>query len=171
MIKARSTVKSLQGLRDLCKYIKNTKEMSIIEIGSFSGESSEIFAQNFKEVWCVDPWGIKTADPVLKPFIKDAEIQFNKLCKKYPNIKKVKEYSIKLSEIINRTFDVIYIDGLHDYKNVFADIKAWKPYIKKHIAGHDYRKNKFPGVIKAVNQALGKPDKVFCDFSWIKKVK
>lgn len=170
MKKARSTIKSLQGIRNLCKYIGNTKDMSIIEIGSFAGESSEIFAQYFNKVWCVDPWEYETADPILRPHIKQAEKEFNKLLEKYPNIIKIKNYSLKFSKMNTKKFDVIYIDGLHDYKNVLADIKAWKPYITKYIAGHDYRKNKFPGVIKAVNQMFGKPDKVFCDFSWIKKV-
>ena len=170
MIKARSTVKSLQGLRDLCKYIGNTKEMTIIEIGSFAGESAEIFARNFKTVYCVDTWNIENADDVLKTDIYEAEIKFNKIVAKYGNIIKSKYDSLDLATLITKKFDVIYIDAKHDYNSVKADIKAWEPHITKFITGHDYRKNKFPGVIRAVNEVLGKPDKIFCDFSWVKKI-
>jgi predicted O-methyltransferase YrrM len=170
MIKARSTVKSLQGLKDLCKYIGKTKEMTIIEIGSFAGESTKIFSDYFKYVYCVDSWSLENADKVLKPFIKQAECEFNILMANRGNIFKLKGNSLDVEKKVNEKFDVIYIDGSHDYKSVKADILAWKPHITKFISGHDYRKNKFPGVIKAVNEVLGKPDKVFCDFSWVKKI-
>jgi len=170
MIKARSTVKSLQGLKDLCKHIGNTREMSIIEIGSFAGESSEIFAQNFKTVYCVDTWNVENADKILKADIFKAEIAFNKIAAKYGNIIKIKNDSVKLANEIIKKFDVIYIDAKHDYKSVKSDLLAWKPHAIRFLSGHDYRKNKFPGVIRAVNEILGKPDKVFFDFSWVKKI-
>jgi predicted O-methyltransferase YrrM len=171
MIKARSTYKSLQGLRDLCKYIGGTKNMSIIEIGSFAGESSEIFAQNFKHVFCVDTWNIENADDVLKQDIFEAEKNFDKLCLKYKNIIKIKDDSIETSnKLYADKFDVVYIDAKHDYNSVINDIIAWKAHTLKFIAGHDYRKGKFDSVIKAVNDTIGKPDKIFCDFSWIKKI-
>jgi predicted O-methyltransferase YrrM len=171
MIKARSTMKSLQGLVNLCKHIGNTKEMTLLEIGSFAGESTEVFAKHFKHVTCVDSWCVENADDVLRSDIHQAEKEFDKLCLKYSNITKIKGNSIDLARENKEHFDVIYIDGAHDYTNVKLDIVNWKPYIKRSIAGHDYRSNKFPGVIRAVNEILGKPEKVFCDFSWIKRIK
>ena len=47
------------GLEDLINYVNtfsDTKEMTIIEIGSYAGESTEIFAQNFKSVIAIDPF-------------------------------------------------------------------------------------------------------------------
>ena len=170
MIKARSTVKSLLGLKNLCKYIGNTKEMTMIEIGSFAGESALIFSNFFQNVFCVDTWNIENADDVLKKDILEAEKKFDDIVINYPNIWKIKDDSLNLAKKINNKFHVIYIDAKHDYKSVKADILAWKPHITKFITGHDYRKNKFPGVIKAVNEILGKPDKIFCDFSWVKKI-
>lgn len=170
MIKARSTVKSLKGLRDLCNYIGNTQNMSLIEIGSFAGESTEIFAQNFKVIYAIDLWSEKKADDCLKPFMEEAELKFNKIAATYGNIIKIKGESIEISKNFLFKANVIYIDGSHDYKSVLEDIIAWKSHIINYISGHDYRLNKFPGVIKAVNKLLGKPDKIFCDYSWIKKI-
>ena len=39
----------------------------------------------------------------------------------------------------------------------------------KWICGHDYCPG-WPGVIKAVEEKLGKPDKTFLDGSWMKKM-
>ena len=66
------------------------------------------------------------------------------------------------------SFDVVYIDGSHKYKDVKRDIELYLPKVKKGgiIAGHDYRK-KFPGVMKAVHETVGKPVRTFKDSSWI----
>lgn len=42
------------------------------------------------------------------------------------------------------TKDFIYIDALHDYDSVLADIQAWWPKVRKGgmLAGHDYNTRK-----------------------------
>lgn len=52
--------------------------------------------------------------------------------------------------------DIIFIDALHDYKSVAADIKAWLPKVSKGgiLCGHDY-KVRYCSVIKAVGDTLG----------------
>jgi len=50
---------STNGLISMINYIekfRNTKEMRMIEIGSYTGESAVIFAKYFKEVISVDPF-------------------------------------------------------------------------------------------------------------------
>jgi hypothetical protein len=48
-----------KGLEDLIEYINkfsDTKQMTMIEIGSYAGESTELFANNFKSVIAIDPF-------------------------------------------------------------------------------------------------------------------
>jgi len=167
------TEKSKQGLLKMIKYIQekygNTKEMTIMEIGSWTGVSSEIFANHFKTVLCIDPWdstiGINT-----QYNMKEVEKIFDDKRNKYINIIKIKKTSFEAFKIYDGVIiDIVYIDGAHDYKNVKQDIFLWKDYCKI-IAGHDYWKDRFPGVIKAVDEILGKPDRIFPDTSWIKEL-
>jgi hypothetical protein len=46
----------------------------------------------------------------------------------------------------------------------------WLPKIKQGgiIAGHDYLEACFMGVVNAVNETFGKPDKTYKDTSWLK---
>lgn len=171
-----------QGLIDMIHYINdtygNTKDMTVMEIGSWTGVSAEIFAQYFKNVICVDPWqstvGINTEYDM-----GTVEQKFHDRIKPYDNITPYKATSIKawkdrIMSIGNDHFlngyDVIYIDGAHDYKNVKQDILLWKG-LCKILCGHDYWKGKFDGVIQAVNETVGKPEKVFSDTSWIRKMR
>lgn len=173
MIKARSP-KFKQGLIDLINYINqnhDTRKMTLLEIGSYIGESTCIFAKNFDTVISVDPYKDKLLDKVLRQSTAKAIEQcFMVNTYNFKNIKKIKKESLEYAKEFKGQVDIVYIDGLHDYYNVKEDIKAWLPKCKLYISGHDYWKKKFPGVIKAVEETVGKPDKTFCDFSWIKKI-
>lgn len=174
MITARSP-KLKQGLIDLVKHIKkthNTKEMTIVEIGSFVGDSTLIFAKYFKKVISIDPYEQKLFNHKLqKHKAEDIEKIFEDKIKNISNVVKIKNESLVFAKNFFHMVDIVYIDGLHDYENVKADILAWKPKCKLFISGHDYWKTKFDGVIKAVNETVGLPDKTFQDFSWIKRIK
>jgi len=83
------------GLMDMIKWIneiKPTSEMRMIEIGSYIGESTTIFADNFKEVISVDPYvdGYDKSDisttNVYAPF-NEVYTEFLRNTIHYPNIK------------------------------------------------------------------------------------
>lgn len=174
MLKARIG-NNINGLYDFCNYIKtrfNTKEMTLLEIGTFAGESASIFADYFKEVTCIDSWCIENIEKnsPMRTCIQEAEKVFDELIKKKTNIKKIKGNSLDVEKTIGK-FDVIYIDGEHSYKNVMADIKAWLPHAKVFISGHDYRVKVNEDVIRAVHENFGKPEKIFKDWSWLVRVK
>ena len=166
------------GLIELCEFVteNNTLCLSMVEIGSFSGVSASIFAQFFPVVYCVDPWcsGYDDKDLGSNPKIynmKKVEAQFNEVAKMYKHIFKKKGKSLDIAkDFIDGGIDMVYIDAIHQYKPVKDDIKTWLPKIVKGgiLAGHDYGSKHFPGVKKAVNEMIGKPDKVFSDTSWIK---
>lgn len=162
------TAQSKKGLINFCKYINkffDTKKLTILEIGSWTGASADIFAQYFQKVICVDPWKIIPNTITDRYNMKDVEKKFNSVMAKYDNIEKIKRMSKDAAKII-MSVDIVYIDADHTYLSVKKDIQLWKDKAKLFISGHDYWK-KFPGVIKAVDEMLGKPDKVFLESSWI----
>jgi len=52
------------------------------------------------------------------------------------------------------SLDFVFIDAQHTYKCVVEDILAWRPKIKPGgwLTGHDYNHDRFPGVVRAVDE-------------------
>jgi hypothetical protein len=169
-----------KGLIDLIYYLNkfgDTTNMRMVEIGSYAGESTEIFAKHFKEVIAIDPFSY-IEDDLNAPFYNQTNIEWSSVYEKflsntenYKNINHIKKTSDdSISEIPNDYVDFVYIDGLHTYEQVKTDIKNYLPKIKKggFIGGHDYHPN-WQGVVDAVNEHF-KIDKTFSDTSWIIKL-
>jgi predicted O-methyltransferase YrrM len=167
-----------EGLLDLIKELGDNSDKTMIEIGSFVGESTVLFAQSFKKVIAIDPFlaDYDPKDPTSYLFeFKNVYETYLDRTSPYKNIKTLTMSSDDAAKILsNDYFDFIYIDGLHTYDGVKTDIKNYLPMVKKGgvIGGHDYT-NKLPhlvGVYKAVNEMFGAPDKVYKDDSWIKYI-
>lgn len=56
------------------------------------------------------------------------------------------------------SFDFVFIDADHSYDAVREDISLWAPKVRPGgwLGGHDYHPRKFPGVVRAVDEAFGK---------------
>lgn len=150
---------------------------TMVEIGSYQGESTELFAQNIpslKKLYAIDPWknGYAPGDVCSDEYPMDVvESNFDLRTKKYSVILKQKTTSKEfVNEIEDGSLDFVYVDGDHSYDSCKEDIELWLPKIKKGgiIAGHDYLAACFLGVVNAVNEKFGTPDKVYEDTSWIK---
>jgi predicted O-methyltransferase YrrM len=169
---------STEGLLDLIKELGDNSNKTMIEIGSFVGESTVLFAQSFKEVIAVDPFmeGYDDKDPTSYLF------EFNNVHQTYldrtgdhKNIQTIVSTSDDaVSKLEGSKYDFIYLDGLHTYEGVKNDIINYLPLVKDGgvIGGHDYtnQHEHLVGVYKAVNEMFGAPDKVFKDNSWIKYI-
>ena len=167
-----------EGLIDMIDWINTirpTSEMRIIEIGSYVGESTMIFADRFKEVVSVDPFVNYDID---FDFISNGFAPFDKVYEQFirntlsiPNIKSIRETSQNaLSILKDQQFDMVYIDGLHTYEGVSHDIANYKTLIKPggFVCGHDYG---WDGVRKAIVELLDdKVDATFKDASWAKQI-
>lgn len=170
-ISIRNAKHAKTGLIDLCNYIAqfyDIKKLTILEIGSYAGDSARIFAERFGKVICVDPWqnGYDDRDAASYQHpMKIVEKQFDERVAGFDNVIKIKMTSEKaISRVIS--IDGVYIDGLHTYGGVKKDIELWAEKALKFVAGHDYQK-RFPGTIKAVNEYCN-PDRIFNDTSWVK---
>ena len=166
-----------EGLIDMINWIDSirpTKEMRIIEIGSYVGESTIIFADRFKEVISIDPYindydlnddacSFASFDKVYEQFIRNTL--------SVPNIKSIRETSQNAFSILkDQQWDMVYIDGLHTYEGVSYDIANYKTIIKPggFVCGHDYG---WGNVRHAIGQLLDdKVDATFKDASWAKQI-
>jgi len=164
----------LQNMIDWINTIRPTSEMRIIEIGSYVGESTMIFADRFKEVVSVDPYindyDLDDAACHHAPFNKVYE-QFIRNTLSIPNIKSIKETSENAFSILkDQQWDMVYIDGLHTFEGVSYDIEHYKSIIKPggFVCGHDYG---WAGVRKAIVELFDdKVDATFKDASWAKQI-
>lgn len=149
---------------------------NMVEIGCNAGDSTELFAMAFQEVYAVDPWAAsyssigKLVSSSLEA--EGVEDTFDTVAKRYPNITKIKAPSLNMVDRFeDGELDFVYVDGAHDYENAKKDIQAWLPKVRVGgmLGGHDYPMIK--PVKKAVEDTIGKPDKVFVDGSWFVEVK
>lgn len=86
-------------------------------------------------------------------------------------INPVQTTSLKAAQnYMDSSLDFVFIDASHDYENVRADIRAWRPKVKPggFIGGHDFH-DLFPGVIQAVGEET--PDFEIVGFSWLSQIK
>ncbi len=173
---------STEALIALCNDFKERtgkEDIVLVEIGSYMGESSVIFAQQFPKgkIICIDPWisGYDENDSASCSNFNDVEFIFDLTTAKHSNITKIKGYSLDYIE----NCDICYLDGCHQYESVKKDIGHWLPQVKYAISGHDYVKDEavlaihphIKGVGIAIDEILGEPDKVFgIDGNWIKYV-
>lgn len=166
-----------EGLEDMIRWINTirpTSEMRMIEIGSYVGESTMIFAEHFKEVISVDPYvndydvtdlacSYASFDKVYSQFLKNTL--------DIPNIKSIRDTSENALSILNtKEWDLVYIDGIHTLEGVMFDIGNYRNLISKggFISGHDYG---WGNVKHSIGILLdGKIDNVSKDHSWIKQL-
>jgi hypothetical protein len=171
-------VNSELSLIQLCNDVREIigDSPTIVEIGSYMGESSLVFAQQFPDgkIICIDSWegGFDDSDSCSSDNYSEVENQFDIRQKMVGNITKIKG----LSTSVEVECDLVYIDACHKYECVKNDINHWSPFTKKIISGHDYCADDnflklhphISGVKTAVNEMLGEPNNVFGDMSWYK---
>ena len=153
-----------EGLRRLIGVLPSN--VAMIEVGSFAGESTQIFCASPKivSVHCIDSWAAQKHE--------DAELRFKRWAATERKVSFDKALSLKaVLRIPDASVDFVYIDANHAYEHIQADIAAWRAKVRAGgwLGGHDYSWE-FKGVIQAVGEAFRKPEGVFCDSSWAVKI-
>lgn len=167
---------SIKGLRDLIGYLYlfglMPSEMTLVEIGSYGGESTSVFCEYFKRVIAIDPWqnNFNPADDSTGGYpMEKVEQIFDLTTAKCRNLWKCRDASCTAAPLFSR-IDMIYIDACHTYKAVREDLLAWKDKATI-ISGHDWGFidcNGDDGLRRAIIEIMGKePDATFCDCSWV----
>jgi cephalosporin hydroxylase len=170
-----------EGLESLIKHINtysSTKDMTVIEIGSYIGESTTIFAKHFKKVIAIDPF-INDYDPndiCVKWYADFEDSVYNKFLETiqgYDNIEFIRKTSDDaFLDLKDQSVDFIYIDGMHTYEQCLKDITNYRQITKAggFVGGHDYVNKDCMGVTQAINESFDEIDRHFPDLSWVKRV-
>ena len=145
-----------------------SKHRCIVEVGSWMGRSTTAMADNMEGsgvIFAVDTWRgseehesylkDKPIDFVYNIFRKNltVHIESGRVCPVHlPSIEAARVFRA----IGYADFDMVFIDASHDYENVKADIKAWKPLLRSGglLCGHDWG---HPPIVQAVRELLGNP--------------
>lgn len=149
-------------------------DLAVVEVGVYRGQGTKCFLDSgkVKKIYCIDPWisGYDPTDIASSTDMVAVEADFDKRVGDDDRVVKLKgtlqQHAKFLSEI---GVDVVYIDACHQYESAKDDIETAVEIVKPKIAvcGHDYVKD-WSGVVKAVDEVVGKPDKIFSDYSWVK---
>jgi hypothetical protein len=169
-------------INDLIELLENIdgEDLILVEVGSYMGESMDIFANSgkFKKIYCVDPW--LDSDTTTQN-VSSSEKIFDEKKLKYDFVEKLKLSSFEASKKFDDgSIDVVYIDAEHTPESVKNDIIYWAPKIKEtgYITGHDWEFNN--GILReSIINTIGFPDYICkhvihggkSDGSWIKNKK
>jgi predicted O-methyltransferase YrrM len=153
-----------------------SKRSQVVEIGSYLGRSTRALADNTcGRVYAIDTW--KNADrhpfgppPVLceedwcwQGFLRNVR----DLIPEKLEVRRRKSIDAAFELYREgKRFDMIFIDGSHEYGDVVSDIVVWEPLLAPGglICGHDFTA-KHPGVYEAVRNAYSGRFKVY-DTIW-----
>jgi hypothetical protein len=165
----------LHGFQSFIEYLKLTRDvsqMTIVEIGSYVGQSTTMFADVVKHVISIDPFMNDYDESDGACHAADIPtVVYNKFLENiapYNNITHIRKTSDDAVVDIKNQVDLVYIDGVHTYEQVKKDIANYRGFIKHGglLCGHDYESN-FQGVIDAVDESFGKPNFKFIDHTWV----
>jgi hypothetical protein len=150
----------------------------MLEIGSYAGDSAQIFWMFFGDVTCIDPHNWFMAPHTS---LGEVEEQFAANTQ-WRGIKHIKKFSHEvfarddLMSLLPPWVSCVYIDADHSYAATKRDIiNSWS-LIRENgfICGHDYGVvtpeailSKQDGVKQAVDELFGEPDKYYIDTSWV----
>lgn len=123
----------------------------VLEMGSFQGLSSCCIAMTARTLICVDTFdGRGTAEPgeYQEVFWKNINA-----IQRSAQVKAIKGLFSEVLPNLRETFDIIFIDGSHDYESVVQDIELAIPKLRPGgvLLMHDYSVEN-PGVVKAIDE-------------------
>jgi hypothetical protein len=181
IITMRKNKKLKRGLYLSLDHISLTiPSITMAEIGSYQGESTEIFCSHLatKKLYSIDPYlnGYDEKDIASVSPMDIVEKEFIKRMSKFLDTGKCIKLKMKSEDAINHVnelLDFVYIDGCHTYECAKFDIFHWYKKIKKggYIGGHDFH---FQGVQKAIQEFLQETnytvEKNYQDSSWLVRI-
>lgn len=154
---------------------KLTRNKTVLEIGCLYGKSTVCIAEVATQIHTVDTFTVSGngADQV-DEINENIRKSFFDNIQGYSNISLHEGRSdIRVPELENEYFDVVYIDGSHIYEDVLCDIDLCWPKLKYGgiMLLHDYGERGWSGVNKAVDEfwRLTGVERIATSFALIRK--
>lgn len=135
------------GRNSIPKLLKDHGMTTIVEIGVYKGEYTEVLAKAGLKVYAIDPWDEAVEYPYYNgksnpQAVEDENYAITKKrLEKYSNVILIKRTSMDALELFeDESLDAVYIDGNHSFKYVAEDIASWIKKVRKggFVCGHDY---------------------------------
>lgn len=137
---------------------------SFVEVGCKEGRTTGHILKSIPEasVIAIDPWIVQapSADKTRETYEK---WDFEKIEREFwenvgehrERCKMLKMTGHKAAYQHAEKSDLVFIDALHDYDSVYADIHDWWPHVRVGgmLAGHDFN-HQWPGVERAVSDCF-----------------
>ena len=147
---------------------------TVVEVGCHLGRSLCAVASVIRDkkhmVHAVDPWTEEQLGPE-HPWSgkRDRKRDFIANCERF-GLCRVTAHQMTSVEApgLLGSATLVFLDGLHDYESVLADIRAWQPHIVYGgiLCGHDYTPG-WPGVERAVREVFGLKARTYAPHSTI----
>jgi predicted O-methyltransferase YrrM len=163
------------GMLDLLLTLKGTLSSptpkTMIEIGSYMGESTMMFAAVglFDTIHSIEPHsGSEEFNKLYGYSWEDVKKEYKINTRYFDNIIHHQDYSHNVVDMFeDNSIDFIYIDAEHTYESVKRDLELYLPKLKRGgtIGGHDYHEV-WPGVCNAIDEKFTNITR-FIDTSWI----
>lgn len=179
----------ISGLKDFCQELLHPGAV-LVELGSFGGESTTVFARFAAKVFAIDPWDDSYSNTIMEgcadsrivnhlkknpvPSMSQIEAIFDARTARFENITKIKATAEDaIRRFPDRSIDIVYIDSIHTYPVVAQQITEWRRKVRLGgvLSGHDFAPNTWPGVVRAVEDMIGKPEYLYPDTSWAFRVR
>jgi Methyltransferase domain len=143
-----------------------------VEVGVWRGDFSEAILSRWPgAIFCmVDPWRAQPFNDYPDPTIQGADwpgvlAAAKRVCERHrPRVHMMRMTSLDAAtdHFKDRDCDWVYLDAVHTFEAVTADLRAWVPRVRAGgiIAGHDYIKGHRADiqVVEAVHAFFGPRD-------------
>lgn len=139
---------------------------SIVEIGVFRGKNAVVLRHEFPDahLYLIDPWAPSTsylesgsAVSEKQKIYDDALDRVQSIFEEDPKATVIKKLAANAAPEVPNNLDLVFIDANHEYHQVKEEILTWKDKVRPGgiISGHNYGRNRLPGVKKAVDEIFG----------------
>lgn len=141
---------------ELQKLVELAANRDVLEIGSFRGLSAWGMGFVAQSLTCVDTFKANSAGQVQESNFTTLE-DFQQSVRRYKHVTVHVMSSEDAVAVVDGDFDMVFIDAMHTYGEVAADIRRWWPRVRPGgvFVMHDYGHWDFPDVERAADEVFG----------------
>lgn len=142
----------------------------VLEVGSFMGLSAFCMAIVAKSVQCVDTFKANSAGQQQMRDLTTYQA-FLSAVERFSNVSHLISTSEQAAATLTADYDMVFLDAMHTYEDVKADLYRWWPRIRLGglLVCHDYGHDHFPGVKQAVDERFGPQTNTVGTLMWMTK--